>query len=148
MRRNGEFGDGDRMSKHIETVQSIYAAFGRGDGPAVLAHISEDVNWEYQYVTPSVPWLTPKRTRAGVGEFLQSTATELEFHAFVPKHFLATGNIVVALCDVNCTVVKTGKKIIETDEPHIWHFDDRGKVIKFRHAADTHQQFLAFTAQG
>lgn len=31
----------------IETVRQIYAAFGRGDVPAILACLAEDVDWEY-----------------------------------------------------------------------------------------------------
>ena len=31
------------MSNNIETVQKIYAAFGRGDVPGVLEHISDDL---------------------------------------------------------------------------------------------------------
>jgi hypothetical protein len=31
------------MADHVATVASIYEAFGRGDVPAILAALSEDV---------------------------------------------------------------------------------------------------------
>jgi hypothetical protein len=41
-------------------------------------------------------------------------------------------------------VVKaTGKPVSERDEAHIWHFDARGRVVKFRHAVDTYQHVKA-----
>lgn len=30
----------------IETVQQIYAAFGRGDVPFILSQLADDVEWE------------------------------------------------------------------------------------------------------
>jgi ketosteroid isomerase-like protein len=36
------------MSTLISTVQSMYAAFGRGDVPGILAHLSPDVSWEFE----------------------------------------------------------------------------------------------------
>lgn len=41
-------------------------------------------------------------------------------------------------------VRKTGRRIVEREEPHVWHFDAGGKVARFRHAADTLQQHRAF----
>ena len=32
---------------NVHTVQEIYAAFGRGDVPAILSRLSESVEWEY-----------------------------------------------------------------------------------------------------
>jgi hypothetical protein len=31
---------------NIETMQQIYEAFGRGDVPAILDHVADDVRWE------------------------------------------------------------------------------------------------------
>ena len=37
----------------------------------------------------------------------------------------------------------SGKRFSEVDEAHLWHFDDRGRVARFRHCADTLQQHRA-----
>lgn len=49
----------------------------------------------------------------------------------------------VALFDLEVTVKDTGKRIVEQGEAHIWHFDDSGMVIRFRHCADTLQHAMA-----
>ena len=48
------------------------------------------------------------------------------------------------LLPVEATVYATGRRISEADQVHIWHFDDAGRVARFRHRADTYQQHLAF----
>jgi ketosteroid isomerase-like protein len=132
------------MSTLIEKVQAIYAAFGRGDGGAVLEHIADDCEWEYAPVVHDVPWLQKQRGRAGVGAFLQSVGTELEFATFAPKTFLEAPGLVVVLVDVEATVRRTGRAIHEIDEVHLWHFDRAGRVARFRHAADTFQHARAW----
>jgi ketosteroid isomerase-like protein len=132
------------MGNHIEIVNSIYSAFGRGDVPFVLGCLDGDVQWEYAATSACVPWLAPRRGPSGVGEFFETFARELELHRFVPKQLLAAGDTVVALVDLECTVRSTGKPLREIDEAHIWYFVPSGKVIRFRHAADTHAHWLAY----
>ena len=36
------------------------------------------------------------------------------------------------------------EKVQESDDVHIWYFDANGKVARFRHQIDTHQQQLAY----
>lgn len=127
---------------NLETVQSIYAAFGRGDVPALLAPIAEDVEWEYGRAPNDVPWLQPRRGRAGVVEFLQSLQA-LEFRTFAPKTFLAGPGVVVVLIDIDLVVKETGRRIAENEEVHIWHFDTAGRVVRFRHAVDSYQHSRA-----
>jgi ketosteroid isomerase-like protein len=127
---------------HVQTVQAIYAAFGRGDIPAILEHLADDVEWEYGVNSTDVPWLQPRRGRAQVPEFFQAL-TALDIHAFQPKVFLESDRIVVVLCALDATVRTTAQRIVEDDEVHIWHFDAAGKVTRFRHRVDTHQQWAA-----
>ena len=121
---------------NLETVQSIYAAFGRGDVPAILEVMSDDVVWEYGAADNGVPWLAPRRGKKGVGEFFQSLAA-MEITKFEVHDIVGDGPVVVALIGIDFTVKATGKKVSEGDEAHVWRFDDRGRVVRFRHAADT-----------
>ena len=130
------------MSTNASTVRELYEAFGRGDIPAILAKLDDNVEWEYGAAPHEVPWLQPRRGRNGAGEFFQSLAA-LEFHSFIPKAILAGENVVVALIDLSFTVKKTGKKVVEEDEAHVWRFNDAGKVVRFRHCADTNQHVQA-----
>ena len=131
---------------NLATVQGIYAAFGRGDIPAILAALADDVEWEYGVNSTDVPWLQPRRGRDAVLGFFQSLAT-VEIHQFVPSACFESGGTVVALCQFEATVKATGKRIAEVDEVHVWHFDAAGKVARFRHRIDTHHQHLAFHGQ-
>jgi uncharacterized protein len=128
---------------NVETVQAMYEAFGRGDVEAILAHLSEDVEWESGGGTTGVPWLQPRRGRAGAAEFFQALGA-LEFQNFQVTLIAGSGNTVVGLCDVTATVRDTGKTFVEPDEAHIWHFGEDGLVQRFRHRADTHLQWQAF----
>jgi uncharacterized protein len=127
----------------IERVKAIYAAFARGDVPFMLECLAPDVVWEYGSDGHGVPWLKPRRGRAEVVGFFQTLAEELEFRRFEPTAFLEGPAIVAALCQVEATVKRTGRALVEVDEVHLWHFDSVGHVSKFRHAADTHAHLLA-----
>jgi ketosteroid isomerase-like protein len=131
-------------TNNADTIRAIYTAFGRGDVPAILEHVADDVEWEFAYgAGDGIPWLVPRRGRAGAAAFFQSAAEHLEFSRFQIDHLLADGPLVIALASLEARVKSTGKVIRENQEPHVWHFDERGRVIRFRHAADTLQQYRA-----
>jgi ketosteroid isomerase-like protein len=131
------------VSAKSEIVREIYQAFGRGDIPAILAKLDENVEWEYGFAPNEVPWLAPRRGRTGVGKFFESLAA-VEFHNFITKAILEGENVVLALVDLSFTVKKTGKKFSEEDETHVWRFNDANKIVRFRHCTDTHQHVQAF----
>jgi uncharacterized protein len=123
---------------NLATVHDIYDAFGKGDVPRILGHVSEDAVWEYGAGASDVPWLQPRRGRQGAAEFLSSLA-EFQIEQFVPKTFLESNGLVVVVLDVTATVASTGRRITEEDQIHLWHFDGEGRVERFRHRADTLQ---------
>ena len=66
--------------RHLDTVQTIYAAFGRGDVPAILAHLDEQIEWEHDaegWDSYGVPWLRPGAGTRHVIVSVRSTAPEL-----------------------------------------------------------------------
>lgn len=128
---------------NIASIEAIYAAFGSGNIPAILEHVADDVEWEYGVNSTDVPWLQPRRGRDGAAQFF-TTLGALEFHKFEVKAVLDGGACVVALFELEVTVKVTGQRIVEKDEVHVWHFDDKGKVARFRHRVDTHQHWRAF----
>ncbi len=131
------------MSANSNAVREIYEAFGRGDIPTILAKLDENVEWEYGAAPHGVPWLQPRRGRNEASKFFESLAA-IEIHSFVPKAILEGGSVVVALIDLLFTVKNTGKKVTEEDETHVWRFNDAGKVVRFRHCADTNQHAQAY----
>ena len=131
---------------HIATVQQLYEAFGKGDVPAILERLADDVDWEYGGDATGLPWLQARRGRAQVVGFFQDLAA-LDIQRFEPTTLLESGNVVVALIQLEVVVRATGRRVVEEDEVHIWHFDDRGQVRRFRHRVDTHRVWLAHNGQ-
>lgn len=127
---------------HIDTVKTIYEAFGKGDIATILDQLADDVEWEYGINSTDVPWLQPRAGRARVVEFFQALSG-MEIKTFLPKAFFSSDDAVLVLIELEATVRTTGRRIKEADEVHIWHFDAAGKVSRFRHRVDTHQHQMA-----
>jgi len=131
---------------NLADVQRIYEAFGRGDVPTILEHLDEHVEWEYGAVPSDVPWLQRREGRAGAADFFSSLAG-LEIERFEPKAFFESEGLMVVVLDLEGRVPSTGIRIHEEDEVHLWHFNDQGKVTRFRHRADTLQHQRAWRGE-
>jgi ketosteroid isomerase-like protein len=121
---------------NVDTVKQIYQAFGRGDIPAIIEKLDRNVEWDVDVPTPGVPWLQPHHGAASVPAFFQSLAA-LSFQRFEPHTFFADGNKVFALIAIEAKHVATGKSYKFSNEGHLWHFNDAGKVVKYQHVTDT-----------
>lgn len=130
----------------VETVHHVYAAFGRGDIPAILACLAEDVEWEYGAFPNPVPWLQPRSGRAQVPGFFEALAA-VDFHVFQPLKVLGDADTAIGLVHLEATVRATGKRVVELGEVHVFHFNNQGLVQRFRHAADTWQQAMALRGE-
>jgi ketosteroid isomerase-like protein len=125
-------------------VRSIYDAFGRGDVPAILEHISDDCAWESwadnRAVTAGVPWLQPKRGKAGVAEFFKVVG-QFQIHDFKVLSISVGDRTAVGEAVIDATV-PTGRRYRD-EELHLWKFDSIGKVVLFRHYVDTAKHIWA-----
>jgi ketosteroid isomerase-like protein len=125
---------------HVETVGSVYEAFGRGDVASILARLSESVSWD-EWFAPGraqdvLAYLKPRRGRESVRGFFEDVAATLEFHSFEPIGFFASQDYVLARIRFDVTVRPSGKRI-QDEEIHLFRFDSSGKVMEFRHYFDT-----------
>ena len=102
---------------NVGTVQAVYTAFGTGDVRAILAHVADDVDWEYSGGGQGAVAAETRRARGG-RRLLREALARLSFTGFTPKEILDGGDVVVALIDVDVTVKATGKRIVEEDEIH------------------------------
>lgn len=125
-----------------ETIQQIYQAFGRGDVPAIIERLAEDVAWEHDALDHGVPWLKPGQGRQHVLSFFGIVGSELNISKFEVKNLLVGDNQVVAVIDIEAKVNATGKTFRD-HELHLWTFAPNGKIARFRHVVDTHQHWLA-----
>ena len=132
--------------ENLKVVEQIYAAFGKGDVPAILAKLADTVDWDYAYrAAPNpIPWLQPRLGVGGAAEFFKSVQANLEIHRFAVSALAQGPGVVVALFDIEATIKRTGKRIVEQDQAHIWRFNEAGKVVRFRHCADTYQHAKAY----
>jgi len=121
----------------IETVQDIYAAFGRGDIPAILGRLAQDVEWEYATGANPIPWLQPLKGRDQVPRFFEALQANIEITRFEVGKIFGDAGTVVDLVNLDYTARASGRRVQEVDEVHIWHFNAAGQVQRFRHRADT-----------
>jgi uncharacterized protein len=128
---------------NTEVVQGTYEAVGRGDIPALLDLLTEDVQWTFQ--GPSViRRRTPRPPRAR-GECRQKAVEEnLEFQEFEPREFVAQGDTVVVLGFERSLVKSTGRTF-KQEWAHVYKLRD-GKVAEFLALEDTAAHAGAFDA--
>lgn len=126
----------------IETVQAIYEAFGRGDVPAILDLMADDVVWEVDVVDHGVPWIRPGTGRDVVARFFEVLGERVDISHFEVRDLLASGNRVAAVLDVGAVDRESGQDLSDRSEVHLWTVED-GRVTAFRHHVDTHRHVLA-----
>ncbi len=130
------------MSKQLETARQIYADFGKGNIPGILAVLADDVVWEEGATDYGIPWLRPGRGKGHVGEFFTVVGREFDISSFEATQFFEAGNTVIVRCHMRATIRSTGKRLEDAFELHLWRFGADGKAAGFRHVVDTHQQWL------
>jgi uncharacterized protein len=129
---------------NVETVQEIYAAFGRGDIPAVLERLAEDVEWEAwsdnSAQRAGVPWFQSRRGREGAGDFFAIVGT-WDVREFSVVSILDGGDKVAA--EIVIEAVPPGGEPFRDEEMHLWDFDADGLVKRMRHHSDTAKHMRA-----
>src|SRR5438128_8923737 len=75
------------MTKPVDVIQSLFAAFGQGDLPAMLALVADDVDWAGDKFDADIPTHVNRRGKAEVPKFFEAVATEQDFARFEPLHF-------------------------------------------------------------
>jgi hypothetical protein len=111
-----------------------YAAFGRGDIPAVLDTLADDIEW----VVPGpsdIPTAGTYKGKQAAGAWFGVLHENLEFQVFEPREYIAQGDKVVSLIYAEATTRRNGGKIA-IHEAHVWVFRD-GKVTSIQFYQDT-----------
>ena len=129
---------------NLTTVTDLYAAFGRGDIPAILDALSEDVRWEQWEDNTAqragVSHLQPRTGRDGVAEFF-SVVGGMTFNAFEVRGLAAGDGLVVADIRIDVTLPSGGR--MRDEELHVWRFDADGRICGMRHYVDTAKHIAA-----
>jgi ketosteroid isomerase-like protein len=120
---------------NIATVQSMYAAFGRGEIGTIVDGCLPDVTWVCGGSKEDFPTFGTFKGREGVSQFFRGVSDALEFSEFSPREFYADRDKVFVLGRYAMTVKKNGRKT-GSDWVHIFTFRS-GKVSEFHEFNDT-----------
>ena len=128
----------------LAVVQEAYAAFGRGDIPALLALLAGNVSWEVAGQPGAYPTFGRRHGLDGALAFFQAVDATESFEAFTPKRFHAADDVVTVEGD--CAIVlRTNGKRLAYDWVHIWTVAD-GRITGFREFYDTALVVEAYAA--
>jgi ketosteroid isomerase-like protein len=124
-------------------IQKMYDDFGRGDIPAILAALADDVEWSLE--GPAiVPYTGNRKGPAEVLGFFEGLVTTQTNMKLTIEHWVAQGDIVATVGRYSGTVTATGKSF-DTAIAHFFTIKD-GKVTRLVDFGDTAAFAEAYTA--
>jgi len=127
------------MGKNIEIISELYGEFSKGDIPAVLNKLADNVEWEVCNIETDtqkagVPWLQPRRGKDGAAGFFEIVG-KFDFKKFDVLSMTESENQVAAVLRIAAEVTPGGG-FFDSEEVHMWTFNDEGKIIRYRHYMD------------
>jgi ketosteroid isomerase-like protein len=120
---------------NIAFVQSLYAAFGRGDIATIIDGLASDVDWDVNGRRRDYPLLGNWKGKAAVVKFFEGVAEHEEATDFSPREFFAAEDRVCVLGHYAWKIRKTGRTVA-SEWVHIFTIRN-GKVAKFQEFNDT-----------
>jgi uncharacterized protein len=129
---------------NVTFVQSLYAAFGRGDIASIIAGLTPDVDWSLTGRRQDYPLFGAWKGSGEVQKFFRGVSELQETLEFLPREFIAADDQVVVLGHYAWKIRKTGRTVA-VDWVHVFTIRG-GKVAKFREFTDTAQFAEAYRA--
>jgi len=121
------------MATNKEIIENVYANFARGDVPAVLGAMADDIEWvEADGFPLPGTFVGPQNVLEGVFMRLGEIGDK---YTVVPDRFVADGDTVVALGNYTWKH-KSSAAPASVKMAHVWTMGD-GKVIAFQQHVDT-----------
>jgi ketosteroid isomerase-like protein len=111
-----------------QVVQDAYAAFGRGDVPAILSMIADDVEWKF-CGPKGLPYTGTFRSKDAVAKWFASIPEVDEVLAFEPREFIAAGDKVAVLGWERSRARPSGKTF-ESEWAHFFTVRN-GRIVRF-----------------
>jgi ketosteroid isomerase-like protein len=126
----------------VALAADVYAAFGRGDVPAILDRLAPDVAWDAfpDSWAAGLEHLRPRRGPAEVGDFFAILAA-WKVVAFDVVSIVGDDRSAVAR--IASEFELPGGGALRDEELHLWVLDDAGRVTEFRHYVDTAKHLAA-----
>jgi ketosteroid isomerase-like protein len=129
------------VEKNVQVVKDFFAAIGSGDKQAVLALVTEDIEW----IIPGEDWplAGTHRGHAGVKAAVKKASEEIEMTYPKPPEFVAQEDRVLVIGVAVGKIKVTGKPFEDR-----WVFDitlRNGKLTRIQEYIDT--QALAWASE-
>ena len=121
----------------VEIIRRMYDSFERGDVPAVLGQMDQQIEWKeadnFIYADGN-PYVGPQAVLEGV---FMRFGSEWEGFAVIPEEWLDAGNHVVVLGTYTGTHKETGREV-RAQFAHVWGVKG-DRVVRFQQYTDTKQ---------
>lgn len=130
------------MNANVATTQEVFARFGRGDVPAILEMLSDDVLIEF-YGPSTIPYANTYRGKAEARRFFETVLANVDIHQFDQDEFITERDKVVVTGHLRLTAKRTGRQI-DSDYVHVITLKD-GKWTRFRDFMNTAVAVAAFS---
>ena len=124
------------MTDTLTFVRSLYAAFGRGDVPGILATLDPAIVWISNGDPATIPWAGTRTGPEGALSFFQALGGALDFEVFEPGRFLESGDTVTVLGRTRARHKAGGHGVFECEWAHIFTIRN-GKLARFQEFYDT-----------
>lgn len=135
----------------LATVSAVYDAFGRGDVPAVLALLADDVVVDAHpgdVVTSAQeaehPLFVTRRGRDGAADFFGEVG-RLQIHEFTVREILGGPDSQTVVAVIGIDLAYPSGARLRDDEVHVWTVGPDGLATSFRHVVDTAKHLAAWT---
>ena len=113
----------------LSVVKQSYAAFGRGDIPAIVNLVADQVDWE-DVCPASLPYSGLRRNPAEVAKFFSESAQVDKIKTFEPREFVVAGENVTVLGYLEGYARDT-KQEFRTEFIHLFTVQ-KGKITRWR----------------
>ena len=116
------------MPSPIDTIRSAYAAFGRGDIPALLEYLADDIEWTFDGSTGDAYMRTAHGKDDVMRWFAQVMAVD-GIQAFEPRQMLAGPEHVTVIGWERTKALPAGG-VFESNWIHVWQLQN-DRVTRF-----------------
>ena len=127
----------------IDVTREVFQRFGRGDVPAILELLSEEIRIEF-YGPAVIPYAGTYDGRADAQRFFDTVLGSVDVHRFEPQQFLCDGDVVTVTGELHLTARTTGRSF-GSAFAHVITVAD-GRWVRFRDFMDTAAAAAAFAA--
>ncbi len=136
-----QIGYGSLANPNVGVVMAAYGEFGKGNLDGLLTYLDDNITWD----ASESPLMRMCKGKAETRQFIMDIPKYVNFQKFEPARFIADGDDVVVLLNMDLT--KTSDNKSYSVHP-IHHFTlKNGKVVSFKETIDTYQPMAMTTSK-